>query len=269
MNGDSLVLALLEMKGWGPKKIVNYCSKHFFDVEECEKFFVFEFEQHELDYLQLLIKKNDILIGEHKKMGIDVISIFDKKFPSCLYECNDACVLLFYKGDIDLLSKKNITVIGTRKPSEPFISKGSQIVKKLVSLDYVIVSGLALGCDTIAHKACIEAKGKTIAILPSSLEDIQPVSNCNLAKQIVDSGGLIISEYKVGTPFNKFNYPQRDRIQSLLSNKVIVIQADDNSGTMIAVKKSLKDHKEVYAISGNKLSLINNYINLDDIKNKF
>ena len=128
---------------------------------------------------------------------------------------------------------------------------------------YVIVSGLALGCDSVAHRTCIETGGKTIAVLPASCDNIQPSSNKVLAEQIVKSGGLLISEYGTGTTVSKFNYPQRDRIQSLLSSSILIIQASDDSGTMIATRKNIKDGKLVYAIKGNNLKIVQRYVDVD------
>ena len=110
---------------------------------------------------------------------------------------------------------------------------------------------------------CLNEKGKTIAVLPSDCEKIYPASNKNLAKEIVDNDGLLISEYSVGEPMNKYNFARRDRIQSLLSSVVLIIQASNESGTMIATKKSIKDGKFVYAIEGNELALVRKYVNVD------
>ena len=182
-----------------------------------------------------------------------------------MYLSTDKCVFLYYKGDINLLLRASISIIGTRKPNKEFIEKGIKVTSYYAKKGYVIVSGLALGCDSIAHKTCVEVGGKTIAVLPSSCDNIQPSSNKILAEQIVNSGGLLISEYSTGTTISKFNYPQRDRIQSLLSTTIIIIQASNESGTMIATKKNIKDGKLVYAIEGNDLNLVNRYVDVDSI----
>ena len=112
----------------------------------------------------------------------------------------------------------------------------------------------------------IDVKGKTIAVLPSSCDNIQPSSNRELANSILLNGGLLISEYSFGSKVSKYNFPRRDRIQSLLSSVVLIIQASDDSGTMIATKKSLKDGKFVYAIKGNQLTIVNRYIDVDSVE---
>ena len=174
----------------------------------------------------------------------------------------DPCILIYYFGNIGLISEKSIAVIGTRNPSQYFLDKSNSIIKKIVENDYVIVSGLALGCDAHGHSKCLEFGGKTIAVLPSSIDNIQPRQNIEIARNIAKSGSLLISEYPPKSEYNKFNYPERDRIQSLLSDKVLVIQASENSGTMICVRKSLQDAKPVYALKNNNLSLID--IEIDD-----
>jgi DNA processing protein len=135
-----------------------------------------------------------------------------------------------------------------------------------VKQGYCIVSGLALGCDTVAHDECIKAGGKAIAVLPSPCDNPQPASNRLLADSIIESGGLLISEYGTGSPVTKYNFPRRDRIQSLLSDATVIIQANDQSGTMIAAKKSIQDGKRVAALSGNELTAVQDYIDETDIE---
>lgn len=190
---------------------------------------------------------------------------FDDEFPEKLYSSSEKCVFLFYKGDLSILSRKSILIIGTRKPSDDFIKEGIKVSKYFAEKGYVVVSGLAIGCDSVAHKPCLESNGKTIAVLPAPCDNIQPTRNKSLADNIVNNGGLLISEYSKGTPISKYNYPQRDRIQSLLSNVILIIEVSNESGTMIVTKKSLKDGKSVFALKGNDLNLVENYVEADSI----
>lgn len=272
MDANSLILTLLNLNGWGPKKVYDYVNKHSFDYSKCVDGLVNELSTELKNAFKIELSRSKDTLKKNLDQGINAINILDPKFPKKLYNTNDKCVFLYYKGNIDLLNQKSIAIIGTRKPDEEFINKGEIASKYFAKEGYVIVSGLALGCDTIAHTLCLEVNGKTVAVLPSSIDNIQPTSNKALAQKIVDNDGLLISEYGVGSPFSKYNYATRDRIQSLLSSVILIIQASDNSGTMIATKKSLKDKKMVYAIEGNKLTLVNNYIDvnstsdLNDIK---
>ena len=272
MDANSLILTLLNLNGWGPKKVYDYVHKHSFDYIKCVDGLVNELSTELKNVFKIELSRSKETLKKNLEQGINAINILDPKFPKKLYNTNDKCVFLYYKGNIDLLNQKSIAIIGTRKPDEEFINKGEIVSKYFAKEGYVIVSGLALGCDTIAHSSCLEVNGKTVAVLPSSIDNIQPSSNKVLAKKILDNEGLLISEYGVGSPFSKYNYATRDRIQSLLSSVTLIIQASDNSGTMIATKKSLKDKEMVYAIEGNKLTLVNNYIDvnstndLNDIK---
>jgi len=157
-----------------------------------------------------------------------LIAIGDKNFPE--YRGNvkqsEQPIYLFYKGDIDLLNihNNNITVIGLLNPDETIEARERKIVEEIIKRDITIVSGLAFGCDSIAHQQAM-AGGKTIAILPSPLNDILPAKNRNLAFEIVEEGGLLITEY-----YEKFKskmelssrYKERDRLQALFCDTIIL-----------------------------------------------
>ncbi len=264
MDNSSLILTLLSMNGWGPKRVYDYVRKYCFDYEQAKNGLVFELDDQEKNAFKIeYVKVKDILSKNYSK-GIKTCSLLDSFFPKKLYEGKDKCIFLYYVGNIELLNTKSITIVGTRKPDEYFANKGKLATEYFTKKGYTIVSGLALGCDTIAHENCVKNNGNTIAILPSPCDDIQPISNRKLATEIIETGGLLISEYGTGEPFNKYNYAARDRIQSLLSNVLLVIQSTDDGGTRIAVKKTLDDKKHVYAIKGNNLKLINNYIDVEN-----
>lgn len=264
MDSNSLILTLINMKGWGPNRIYSYVSKHGFNYSKCVNGLVDELnDEQKAEFKYQLVKAKETLKNNFEK-GIGAINLLEEKFPKKLYFTTDKCVFLYYIGDINLLAQKSIAIIGTRKPEEEFIEKGIKATKYFAEKGYVIVSGLALGCDSVAHEACLDVHGKTIAVLPSPCDNPQPVSNKLLAKRIINNGGLLISEYSTGVPVSKFNYPQRDRIQSLLTTVILIIQAEDSSGTMIATKKAIKDNKTVFAIKGNKISIVHRYVDVDD-----
>lgn len=263
VSHSEFVLALSLIKRWGSAKVADYVAKHGYDLDECLNFLEIELEPSDFSMFKhnLKIARDELAANETKH--IKSISLFDERFPKKLCESKEPVIHLYYVGDISLLSSKCITIIGTRKPDDDFAEKGYRVAKYFADRGYTIVSGLALGCDAIGHKAALDSKGKTIAILPSSLDKVVPTQHRELARDIVRNGGLVISEYSVTSTMNKFNYPQRDRIQSLLSPVSIVIQSTDDGGTMIAVKKSLKDGKRVFALEGNKLSIVSEYLNPD------
>lgn len=270
MNKKSLILSLLDFKGWGPSKVFSYVKVHNFNYDLCIAALDVILTSNERQQLNALIDEKEKVIEMNEEKEIHSICVLDDGFPSKLYLGPDKCLFLYYKGDISLLNKKAVTIIGTRNPNESFVERGKIVTKLFVEQDCIIISGLALGCDTVAHQACLDAGGKTIAVLPSACDNIQPPRNKELANRIVENGGLLISEYGTESKYSVYNYPQRDRIQSSLSNVIVIIQASDDSGTMIAARKSLKDGKKVVALKGNNLKLVEEYIDessKEDIEN--
>lgn len=158
-----------------------------------------------------------------------VIALGDSNFPKIRGSVKpaDKPFVLFYKGDINLLNIQNlnIAVIGVLNPDDNIKTSERIVVKELVKQNAIIVSGLALGCDTIAHQTAIENSGKTVAILPSTLNNIIPKENMELAKKIVEQGGLLISEY-YDSPKSKSDmisrFIVRDRLQALYSDAVLL-----------------------------------------------
>ena len=158
-----------------------------------------------------------------------VVAIGDDDFPPHRgsVKNSERPIFLFYRGDLSLLSanSKNIAVIGLLNPSEDIVAIERKLVSELAKSGAVIVSGLALGCDSVAHLQTLESNGKTVAILPGPLNDIMPAKNKGLAADIVASGGLLISEY-LTAPKSKMElsgrYQERDRLQALFSNLIIL-----------------------------------------------
>lgn len=260
MNKEIFIIALLKCSGIGPSKALKYIIKNNYSIEDCVNNIEQVTSKTEFDFC---FKEAEKEIQLNKEKNINIITIFDDKFPSKLYTISDPVLYLYYYGDIDLLSSETVAIIGTRHPSEKSIEDTRTLTKKLAT-KYVIVSGLALGIDKIGHESCLEVAGKTISVLPSSIDNIQPVSNKPLAKRIIQNGGLLVSEYSTGTILSNFNYAKRDRIQAALSNVIIVPEAKENSGTMIAVNKAIKEGKTVYQLSTNNNLKIANKISLED-----
>lgn len=181
--------------------------------------------------------------------GIEVIGYDNKAYPKLLKGLDmDAPVILFVKGDVGVLAEeKKVAVIGTRNNSEYGYKAGRNITKNLVEKGYVIVSGLAKGCDTIAHKACLDSGGRTIAVMAGGLDSIYPRENKVLAEQIIKNGCLI-SEYPIGTKSLANYFVERDRIQSGLSSGVIVIETGITGGTHHTVKFGKKQGRSVACI---------------------
>lgn len=170
---------------------------------------------------RILAKSSGVIDG--------VVAIGDDNFPPHRgsVKNSERPIFLFYRGDLSLLSanSKNIAVIGLLNPSKEIETVERKLVSGLVASGAVIVSGLALGCDSIAHQQALASNGKTVAILPSPLSDIMPTKNKDLANDIVASGGLLISEY-LTAPKSKMElsgrYQERDRLQALFSDSIVL-----------------------------------------------
>lgn len=186
--------------------------------------------------------KRTIELSENQ--NIHSVTPFDSVFPTSLKSIDDIPVLLFYKGDISVLeSPRRVAIVGTRNPSEYGITEGKFIAKYFTDRGFIIISGLAKGCDTVAHQTCIENGGRTVAFLPSGIDRIYPPENKKLSEEIVESGGVLISEYPIGTNPRKNHFIKRDRLQSGSSHMVVVIETEIDGGTMHTVNFAIKQNR--------------------------
>lgn len=189
-------------------------------------------------------------------MNIRQIYIKSPEYPNLLKEIHSSPQRLWLAGAKLNNKEKRLTVVGTRKPSRYGQKVVEQIVKEVASAGVTIVSGLAIGIDCLAHKAALDAKGKTIAILPGGLDNIYPPSNSKLAERIVNNGGTLISEYQEGTECFKSNFVARNRIQSGISDAVLIVEAAKKSGTLITANFALDQGRTVMAVPGDINSLV-------------
>lgn len=177
-------------------------------------------------------------------------------YPKCLLTMYDPPAVLYAQGDITLLSKKmNIAIIGSRKATTYSEKALSLIVPPLVNEDIVIVSGLAAGADTLAHRAALKYGGKTIAVLGHGLFHLYPRENRSL-KEEIGKNHLLITEYPPYVRPERWTFPMRNRIISGLSNAVIVTESAKKSGTMSTVEHALEYGKDIYAVPGPITSLL-------------
>lgn len=186
-----------------------------------------------------------------EKEGIGIITINDDSYPKILKEIYDPPAILYIKGQFEPEDNFCLAIIGTRKPSSYGIQVALDLTNKLSTAGLTIVSGLARGIDTIAHKSCLEANGRTIAVIGSGLDapSIYPQINKNLAEQISEKGA-VISEYPLGTQAMPYHFPARNRIISGLSLGVLVIEAAQKSGTFLTANHALGQNRQVFAIPG-------------------
>lgn len=184
------------------------------------------------------------------KLKIKEIKENDDKYPDKLRNICNRPEKLYVIGNEKILNYKSIAIIGCRNCSQYGMKNALEFGYKLAKNGVCIVSGLARGIDTYSHIGALKAGGLTIAVLGSGLDIVYPPENINLYKNIVQSGGAIITEYPLGTKPEKFHFPARNRIISGLSNGVLVIEAKKKSGTIITVDYALEQGKDVYAVPG-------------------
>ncbi len=188
-------------------------------------------------------------------MYIRQITNKDPEYPSLLKEIPSPPQRLWLVGEEVNDSEKRLTVVGTRNPT-PYGQKAvTKLIQEVAAAGVTIVSGLAIGIDGMAHKAALDVGGKTIAILAGGLDAIHPPSNRGLAERIIQNGGTLISEYKPGTESFKQNFVARNRIQSGMSEAVLIVECTERSGTLITAQFALEQGRSVMAIPGNINSL--------------
>lgn len=170
----------------------------------------------------------------------------DKDYPILMKNITKPPNKLFFCGDIGVVNEEScIAIVGSRKASENSLKVAYEYGRIAAKCECVTVNGLAIGCDTQALRGALSQGGKCVVVMPGGLDEIYPKSNEELAKEIVDSGGCIISEYEVGVRPRKYTYVERDRLQSGISKAVVVIETSLDGGTMHTVKSAEKQNKRL------------------------
>lgn len=183
--------------------------------------------------------------------GIDLLTYDDLDYPELLTQIADPPMWLYFQGNRELFkSRYNIAVVGSRKCSATGRATLSKIISEYKNSDICIVSGLALGIDTTAHQAALENNLATIAVLGSGLKRIYPAKNKGLFNDIINNGGLILSEYPIHSDPIAFHFPQRNRIVSGISPCTLVAEAALKSGALITARLCLEQNRELMCIPG-------------------
>ena len=196
------------------------------------------------------------IVEASSQSNIGYVGYYDSEFPDVLRKTVneegklDPPLILWYRGDFSITQLPGFAVIGTREATPEGIAGGTYLAGEFAKRGFNIVSGLAIGCDTCGHKGALKVSGKTTAILANGLDhkSIYPPENQDLAEEIVENGGLLISEYRIGTPVNRYNLVARDRLQSGLSLATLVVQTGEHGGTMHAATATLKAGKPLYTM---------------------
>lgn len=202
----------------------------------------------DIDTANILLNKADDIIYKSEKEEIHIFTIYDNNYPKNFINASDPPIIFYAKGNYEVLNHNCISMVGTREASNTGCLYGKTLSMRLAERGYVIVSGLALGCDTVAHLGCVEIKKPTVAILAHGLDIVYPKQNYDLSNKIIATGGCLISEYPIGTPLSKYSLVERDRLQSYLSNGLIVIETGVKGGTLHAFNTAIKENKVVACI---------------------
>ena len=247
------------IQGIGRAKFLQL-EGYFGDLERAWKASAAELKAAGLDSKSIeaiLVSRPDISpdaeLERLERNQIKALTWNDPAFPARLKEIYDVPPVLYVRGNITPEDEWTIAVVGTRRATIYGREVTERLVAELVRNRITVVSGLARGIDSIAHRTALEAGGRTIAVFACGLDEVYPPENVKLAQSIMEHGALV-SEYPLGTRPKKEHFPLRNRIMSGLSLGVLVIEGDVNSGAMITAERALEQNREVFAVPGSILS---------------
>lgn len=195
------------------------------------------------------IEKAKNLLNFINKTNIKILKYTEEKYPPLLKEIPDHPFLIYYKGNIEYDSEKSIAIVGTREPDQIGITNTKVFTKELVKNGFTIISGLAKGIDTEAHKETLLNKGKTFAVLGCGIDRVYPALHKDIVRKILDNDGCIISEYPPGTPPKKWYFPRRNRIIVGLAKGVLIVQSPKRSGSLISAFLSADYSRDLFVVS--------------------
>lgn len=182
--------------------------------------------------------------------GVQIVTRADAAYPAMLREIHDPPIVLYVRGDVSALDTRSVGVVGTRKPSLYATECAKKLSYQMAYAGLTVVSGLARGVDTAAHQAALAARGRTVAVLGSGLENLYPPENRELAEKIAASGGAVVSEFSMATKADRQTFPMRNRIISGLSFGLLVVEAGARSGALISANQAGEQGRSVYVVPG-------------------
>ena len=237
------------------KNLISYCG----GIE-----YVFTAKKSKLKSIPGIgeIRANDIINGMNKALksaeselnklegkGIKVVFYLDDEYPYKLKQYDDAPLTLYTKGEINLNAPRVVAIVGTRKITSYGIIECEKLISGLQAYDCTIISGLAYGVDTIAHRKSVELGMPTIGVLGNGINKIYPATNKSLATKMLYNGGLI-SEYPLDTKPDRENFPKRNRVIAGMSDVVVIIESAEKGGSIITAEYANEYNKDVFAIPG-------------------
>ena len=225
---------------------------------------VFHARRTELESLRVKPETIESIIGREfhekaavelervKALGGDILILDDGSYPNLLRETADPPITLYVRGEWQACFElPGVGVIGSRMCSTYGENASEMLSRDLASRGICVISGLARGIDTAAHRGAIRGNGRTVAVLGTGIDGIYPKENARLVQEILGSGGAIVSQFPLGTPPIKENFPYRNRIISGLSLGVLLIEASERSGSLITARLAMEQNREVMAVPGN------------------
>lgn len=210
----------------GIGKVRASCIKNFRDFNKAEK---------EIAFIE--------------KYNITTLFFNEANYPKRLMNCYDPPILLFFKGNADLNAPKTISIVGTRNHSEYGKSFTEKLVRELAVRDVLVVSGLAFGIDSIAHKSALKNKTATVGVMGHGLDIIYPSENTGLAREMLKSGG-ILTEFRSHTKPDKHNFPSRNRIVAGISDATVIVESGIKGGSMITAEIAYGYSRDIFAVPG-------------------
>ncbi len=250
-------LALALAPGLGPKRILDAVQ----EIESASR--IFALTLTELEGLKFPAESAQFIFdGKARRaaeeewarvaaLGATFVSYSCAEYPERLREIYDPPPVLWVRGDVKLLSRPAIAVVGTRHPTPYGTGIAEMLSRDLAARRLLIVSGMARGIDSCAHKGALAARMPTVAVWGTGIDIVYPKENRKLAEQILETGGAIVSEVPMGTFPAPQNFPRRNRILSGLSVAVLVVEAGENSGTRVTARCAAEQNRDLFAVPGN------------------
>jgi DNA processing protein len=191
-------------------------------------------------------------IAAVRKLGGDILLLDDGVYPSSLREIYDPPIVLYVKGAwSECLDQPCVGVVGSRKCSTYGQNSAMMLARDLAQRGITVVSGFARGIDAAAHRGALVAGGRSVAVLGTGIDEVYPRDHKKLAEEVLANGGALVSQFPLGTPPVSENFPYRNRIISGLSLGIVVVEAAENSGSLITARLAMEQNREVFAVPGN------------------
>lgn len=251
-------IALNMTPGVGPR-VTARLLEHFGSAEA-----VFDAPRRELALLRLtpetiesiatreFYERAEAEIDKVRKLGGDILVLDDGVYPNMLRETYDPPVVLYVKGAwSECLDRPCVAIVGSRRCSTYGQNAALMLSRELAQRGVTIISGLARGIDAAAHRGALEAGGRTVGVMGTGLDQVYPRDHKKLAEDIVKQNGALVTQFPLGTPPVSENFPYRNRVISGLSLGVVVVEAAENSGSLITARLALEQNREVFAVPGN------------------